>query len=82
MIDRNHPVNNHFLPVAAQRTKPEQASAFAHRGSRVDLPATYHAEGTLSRPAEPLALFKSSRNSDAGSTLVTSKWSRARVQAT
>jgi len=30
----------------------------------------------------PFHIFISSKNSDAGSTLVTSKWSRARVQAT
>lgn len=34
------------------------------------------------RAAEMLAPFMSSRNSDAGSTAVISRWSRARVQAT
>ena len=37
---------------AAQRAKLEQASASARRGSRVDEPAAYHAEGILYLPAE------------------------------
>jgi type I restriction enzyme M protein len=37
---------------AAQRAKPEKASASARRGSRVDEPAAYHAEGILYLPAE------------------------------
>ena len=37
---------------AAQRAKLEKASASARRGSRVDEPAAYHAEGILYLPAE------------------------------
>ena len=37
---------------AAQRAKLEQASASARRGSRVDEPAAYHAEGILYLPTE------------------------------
>jgi hypothetical protein len=37
---------------AAQRAKLENASASAQRGSRVDEPAAYHAEGILYLPAE------------------------------
>jgi type I restriction enzyme M protein len=37
---------------AAQRAKLDQASASARRGSRVDEPAAYHAEGILYLPAE------------------------------
>jgi len=37
---------------AAQRAKLEKASASARRGSRVDEPAAYHAEGILCLPAE------------------------------
>jgi len=37
---------------AAQRAKLEIASASARRGSRVDEPAAYHAEGILYLPAE------------------------------
>ena len=37
---------------AAQRAKLEKASASACRGSRVDEPAAYHAEGILYLPAE------------------------------
>ena len=37
---------------AAQRTKLEKASASARRGSRLDEPAAYHAEGILYLPAE------------------------------
>ena len=37
---------------AAQRARLEQASASARRGSRVDEPAAYHAEGILYLPAE------------------------------
>jgi len=36
----------------AQRTKLEKAEASARRGSRVDEPAAYHAEGILYLPAE------------------------------
>lgn len=36
----------------AQRTKLEKAGASARRGSRVDEPAAYHAEGILYLPAE------------------------------
>jgi type I restriction enzyme M protein len=41
-----------FLRFAAQRAKLEKASASARRGSRVDEPAAYHAEGILYLPAE------------------------------
>jgi type I restriction enzyme M protein len=37
---------------AAQRAKLEKASSSARRGSRVDEPAAYHAEGILYLPAE------------------------------
>jgi type I restriction enzyme M protein len=37
---------------AAQRAKLEKASASARRGSRVDEPAAYHADGILYLPAE------------------------------
>ncbi len=37
---------------AAQRTKLEKASGSSRRGSRVDEPAAYHAEGILYLPAE------------------------------
>ena len=37
---------------AAQRAKLEKASASARRGSRVDEPAAYHAEGILYLPTE------------------------------
>ncbi len=37
---------------AAQRARLEQAGASARRGSRVDEPAAYHAEGILYLPAE------------------------------
>ncbi|HMJ91070.1 MAG TPA: N-6 DNA methylase [Candidatus Acidoferrum sp.] len=37
---------------AAQRARLEKASASARRGSRVDEPAAYHAEGILYLPAE------------------------------
>jgi type I restriction enzyme M protein len=37
---------------AAQRAKLDKASASARRGSRVDEPAAYHAEGILYLPAE------------------------------
>ena len=37
---------------ATQRAKLEKASASARRGSRVDEPAAYHAEGILYLPAE------------------------------
>ena len=37
---------------AAQRAKLEKASASARRGSRIDEPAAYHAEGILYLPAE------------------------------
>ncbi|MBI3849156.1 MAG: N-6 DNA methylase [Verrucomicrobia bacterium] len=37
---------------AAQRAKLEKASASARRGSRLDEPAAYHAEGILYLPAE------------------------------
>ena len=37
---------------AAQRAKLEKASASARRGSRVDEPTAYHAEGILYLPAE------------------------------
>jgi type I restriction enzyme M protein len=37
---------------AAQRAKLEKASASSRRGSRVDEPAAYHAEGILYLPAE------------------------------
>ena len=37
---------------AAQRAKLEKASASARRGSRVDEPAAYHAEGILYLPAK------------------------------
>ena len=37
---------------SAQRAKLEKASASARRGSRVDEPAAYHAEGILYLPAE------------------------------
>ncbi len=38
---------------AAQRAKLEKAGASSRRGSRVDEPAAYHAEGILYLPAEP-----------------------------
>jgi type I restriction enzyme M protein len=37
---------------AAQRAKLEKAEASSRRGSRVDDPAAYHAEGILYLPAE------------------------------
>src|SRR5437870_7565104 len=37
---------------AAQRAKLEKASASSRRGSRLDEPAAYHAEGILYLPAE------------------------------
>jgi type I restriction-modification system DNA methylase subunit len=37
---------------AAQRTKLEKAEASSRRGSRVNNPAAYHAEGILYLPAE------------------------------
>ncbi len=45
---------------AAQRTKLEKASASARRGSRVDEPVAYHAEGILDPACGSGGMFVSS----------------------
>ena len=60
--------------LAAQRAKLEKASASARRGSRVDEPAAYHAEGILYLPAEARFDDLLSRDAFPKNTYPPSQW--------
>ena len=69
--------------VGATRTRKVTIKMREYRVSIFQYPLSREPEGRprLNRLSHDYT-FMSSRNSDAGSTLVISKWSRARVQAT